>query len=317
MRWAWLLVPMSCTALAAACGDDMTSSPPRGGAPGSPGEDAGASPPPSASDAAPGDAAPPADASGTDDASAGRDLSTDRTKFFGASRCAAANVRLCEDFESGTLDTQTWKVTGVAPTIDASEHARGQRSLHFKKTGSGASYVKETKTFPAKNDTYFGRVFVRFASLPTPPGMTYAHWTILAASGTGTPGEIRVGGQLQNGKNLFGVGTDNRTATGTGDWTTSDADPKGAVRAVPTSEWMCIEWMHDGAASETRFFWDATEHPSLHTTKTVHGGNTNDFVLPQFTNVWLGWDEYQDNTETFELWIDEIAIDDARIGCVL
>ena len=37
-------------------------------------------------------------------------------------------------------------------------------------------------------------------------------------------------GQLQNGKNLFGVGTDNRTDGGTGDWTNSDDDPRGSRR---------------------------------------------------------------------------------------
>jgi hypothetical protein len=51
---------------------------------------------------------------------------------------------------------------------------------------------------------------------------------------------------------------------------------------------------------------------------TPHGGNsTQPFILPQFTNVWLGWQEYQTTTETFEMWIDEIAIDKERIGCVI
>ncbi|PMZ86541.1 hypothetical protein, partial [Pseudomonas sp. FW306-2-11AD] len=91
--------------------------------------------------------------------------------------------------------------------------------------GNGPSYIKESKTFPAKNDTYFGRAYVWFATLAGPP-MSYAHWTFIAASGTNVSGEIRVSGQFQNGKNLFGVGTDNRIDdAGTGDWTTSDNDP--------------------------------------------------------------------------------------------
>jgi hypothetical protein len=80
---------------------------------------------------------------------------------------------------------------------------------------------------------------------------------------------------------------------------------------------VCLEWLHKGDTNETRFFWDATEHPSLYTSSSMHGGNANPYLLPQFTAVWLGWQEYQPATEPFELWIDEIAIDKQRIGCVL
>jgi len=245
-------------------------------------------------------------------------FSTDKTKFFGESRCAKANVDLCEDFESGTLDMSTWSVTGDTPVIDGQQHARGSKALHITKVGDGASYIKETKTFPAANNTYYGRIFVYFKSLPTSPGMSYAHWTFIAASGTGASGQIRVSGQLQNGNNLFGVGTDTGSdPNGSGDWTNSDKDPNGMPLAVPTGDWLCIEWMHDGANNETRFYWDAVEHPSLHTTATMHGGNSNPYVLPTFTNVFVGWQEYQTSSETFEMWVDEIAINGSRIGCVL
>jgi len=262
--------------------------------------------------------------SGTDggaaDAPAGtRNLSTDRTLFFGTSRCAQANVQLCEDFESGTLDTATWTTLGAKPVIDGAQAARGGKALHLMITGNGQTAIREKKTFPEANDTYYGRVFVYFASLPTPAtGFDYAHWTMIAASGTQVMGEIRVSGQMSNGKSLWGVGTDNRVdANGTGDWTNSDGDPNGKPVAVPTGQWMCIEWMHKGDTSETQFWWDGTLHPSLSTTSTMHGGNNNPFLLPKFTQVWIGWQEYQDSTERFEMWIDEIAIDSQRIGCAL
>ena len=255
--------------------------------------------------------------------SGGRDLSTDRTTFFGASRCAQANVQLCEDFESGTLDTTTWTVLGggAKPVIDGVQKARGGKALHLTIMGNGESAIRESKTFPAPNDTYYGRVFVYFASLPTPAtGFTYSHWTMIAATGSQVTGEIRVSGQMSNGKSLWGVGTDNRVdANGTGDWTNSDKDPNGKPVAVPTGQWLCIEWMHKGDTNETRFWWDGVEHPSLYTMpSTPHGGSpTEPYILPQFKNVWLGWAEYQATTEPFELWLDEIAIDKARIGCVL
>lgn len=251
------------------------------------------------------------------DAAMPRDFSTDRAKFFGASRCATAKVQLCEDFESGTLDTKTWTVGGTAPTIEGGQKARGAKALHITKVGNGNSTIKESKTFPAVSNRYWARMFVRFEKMPAAP-MTYAHWTIAAATGSKVAGEIRIGGQFQSGKNIFGVGTDNRTdPAGTGDWTTSDKDPGGMPRAAPLAEWMCLEWLHDGEKNETKFFWDGTEHPSMATTETKHGGNTNPYILPQFNNLWFGWAEYQAATETFEMWIDEIAVDSSRIGCVL
>jgi hypothetical protein len=250
----------------------------------------------------------------------GRNLSTDRNLFFGASRCEDAGFQLCEDFESGTLNPAIWSVTDpTAVVVDTGDHARGTHALHITRAGNGAAYIKETVTFPEPNDTYYGRMFVKFIQLPVRP-MTYSHFTVMGASGTVVDGEIRISGQLPTNTSaptLFGVGTDNRVQdSGTGDWTTSDDDPPGMPLAIPLGEWLCIEWLHQGATNETRFYWDAVEHPSLHTTASQHGGNTNPFILPQFNQVWMGWQEYQTSTEPFELWIDEIAIDPNRIGCV-
>jgi hypothetical protein len=252
---------------------------------------------------------------------AARDFSTNRMDFGlgGPSHCSTANVQLCEDFETGTLDTGTWHVSGTMPTIDGTHVARGMHALHISRNNNGASYIRETRTFPAMNNTYWGRAFFYFHALPQ-PAMGYAHWTFVAASGTGIPGEIRLSGQLSSGRNLFGVGTDSQGHTG--DWTRSDNDPSGHPMAVPTDQWLCIEWLHSGQTNETRFFWDGTEHMSMYTSATDHGTGSGSspgaqYIMPQFTQLWLGWQEYQTSTEHYELWLDEIAIDSARIGCVL
>ena len=312
-------------ATAISCGDSGPSALSNGQTlpPGSGGGDAGSpGPAPTQSSATDGGGAPSTDGGGTADAGVARDLSTDRNKFFGASRCAAAGLLLCEDFESGTLDKTTWTVVGQNPTVDAMQAARGTKALHINVTGNGASYIKETKTFPAPNNKYWGRAFVYFNQLPKPDvdaGFTYAHWTFAASAGTGVKGEIRLSGQLQAAGNIFGVGTDSTPAeAGTGDWTTSDNDPAGAPKPVPTKSWLCIEWLHNGQTNDTRFFWDATEHTSLHTTANKHGGDqANQYIMPSFTQAWVGWQEYQSTTEQFEMWVDEIGIDSTRIGCVL
>ncbi len=80
--------------------------------------------------------------------------------------------------------------------------------------------------------------------------------------------------------------------------------------------------MHKGDTNETRFYWDDVEHPSLYTSATVHGtgdGQTPgaEYLLPDFNAVWVGFQVYQGGGEDYELWIDEVAVDPARIGCVL
>jgi hypothetical protein len=157
-------------------------------------------------------------------------------------------------------------------------------------------------------------MFVYIDALPTAP--MWAHWTLVAGNGQGDGSEIRVGGQWDGQRNRFGVGTDHGP---TGDWTNLDEDPDGHAMAVHEDEWMCLEWLYDGETDQMRFFWDGVEHPSLHATKTDHGGSDVEFVMPAFQSLDLGWWLYQGGPtpDHFDLWLDEIILDDERIGCVL
>ena len=269
---------------------------------------------------------------GDDDAAldAGRDYGTDPAGFYGATRCATANVLLCDSFEGTAIDTTTWQVSGSGsemPSLSIAQAARGTGSLHIvlSKIAQGGGYesqrLNETKTFPAANNRYFGRMFVRFASLPAAP-LDYLHWTIAAGTGDDIPTDIRLSGQFNNdgqGKNLYGIGTDETGLDGgTGDWTQQDNDPANNPTNVPLNKWMCVEWMYDGSANETRFWWNGIEHPSMHTTSTMSGSKTGaPFILPDFTSQWIGFEAYQSTTETLEAYLDELAIDGERIGCNL
>jgi hypothetical protein len=240
------------------------------------------------------------------------------TEFFGASRCANAGLLLCDGFESGTLDSSLWKTKFTAPTFDAQRAARGNKSLHFSTSATGASGIETSAIFPAAKDTYYGRIFIYFDALPSSP--QWAHWTVVGANPTQAStlkGEIRVGGQFDGKLERFGVGTDGGA---TGDWTTLDDDPAGKPGPVPEKRWTCLEWMHDALHDETRLYIDGVEHPSLHTTADMHGGSASaQYALPDFGSVWVGfWNYDQGKTvvpSKFDVWIDEVALDDTRIGC--
>ncbi len=271
------------------------------------------------------DAAPSADAA----VDAGRVFSTDPTTFFGASRCADSGTLFCDGFES-SFDASAYSQavsTGDTLAVDTSQFARGSSSLHVLLNGPGEAELVLKSIFPVVDDRYFGRVFVRFHQVPRAPA-TYAHWTFAAATGTGQAGETRLSSQFEtSGKslgNLFSVGTDTGSEDGgTGDWTNNDKDPGpdgSAPEVIPVDQWLCIEWMNDGTADRTDFWWDGVDHPSLQTYVNVPGrAKDAGYYLPTYTQAWIGLAVYgetgQPTDQQYEAWFDEMAYDTQRIGC--
>jgi hypothetical protein len=100
------------------------------------------------------------------------------------------------------------------------------------------------------------------------------------------------------------------------DWTRLDEDDPNEV---PEGEWVCLEWLNKGDTDEGRVWINDVEHPSLQTSATDHDGDDQEeYLLPEFDAAWFGWWHYQTGTNPpeFDVWIDEIVIDDERIGCV-
>lgn len=247
-------------------------------------------------------------ASGVSAGEAGSDA-----RFFGPSRCGDAHFLLCDGFEDDILDPERWSVEtsegNVAEIVD-DESARGHRSVHLR-AENGFAFLKTQAVFPIEGDRYWARMFLRVERFSTVP---WAHWTVAEAAGEGDGSLIRVGGQFVTTleRNRWGVGTDGGP---TGDWTMHDEDPGTGPKEPPEGEWICLEWMHDGAQDEALFFVDGVHHPSLNTSRTRHGGESVPYDLPSFRSLWFGWWQYQSDREPFDIWIDEVAVDHNRIGC--
>ncbi len=263
---------------------------------------------------------PTADA-GAQTQSVTRDLSTDKTKFLGEPRCPAAAALLCDDFESEQAgagpDSAVWSTSlGYVPNIDTTRAARGSKSLHFHVEGGAPGHIEETKTFPAASDVLYGRMFVWFGALPSGPDM--AKWALVAGA-PAEGAEVRVGGQYlasDGNHDLWGVGSNFGS---TGDWFRPDRDPQGAPQ---TGAWICLEWLFNGSSDEMQVWLDAVEQPSLHTTATdyLEGDEMGQiFNISKLTKLDIGWWAYESDTvpSPIDVWIDEVVIDDERIGCVL
>jgi hypothetical protein len=179
----------------------------------------------------------------------------------------------------------------------AREGKRGSKALHISTAAGGTQnygYITEKKSFPATNNTLYGRMFVWFEDALTTDG----HFTLAEGAGTGNAAMIRFGGQNK----FLGVGTD---AGASGDWTDKDNKP------IPTKTWICTEFEFKGDTHEFSVWWDDMERPALH--RGPSNGHSG-FVMPQFNSLWFGWWMYN-MAEPQELWIDEIAVDFKPIGC--
>lgn len=275
--------------------------------------------------AAAGAAQPPVAQSDAGPATSARDYSTDKSKFLGSSRCdqaKAAGVQFCDDFEQteGGNPGPAWSYPfGFMPTIDSKHAARGTRALLFANTTGNPGHIEETSTFPAANNSFYGRMFVWIDQLPT--AADGAHWALVGAKGDGNPAEVRVDGQLVStpapGHNFYGVGSDFGDS---GDWHTSGTEPQSSAQE---KVWTCLEWRFKGDTSETQVWIDGVEQVSLHTTsKEFRPGDQEmgkTFTHPTYQRLRIGWWIYQNNSvpAANNVWLDEIAIDDERIGCVL
>jgi hypothetical protein len=254
-----------------------------------------------------------------------RDLSTDKAKFLGGPRCDKAGALLCDDFESeaagAPADPNVWtpvlsNASSLAQ-VDSARAARGTKSMHLRAASGQIALLENTKLFPAMKNTVYGRMFVWIDALPTAPDN--ARFLLASATGTNLKTEVRLLGQyrLEESRNLLGVGSDLGES---GDWYTAGKEPGSVPRA---KDWMCLEWLFKGDTSETRVWVDGTEQTSLHTTATEFRDGDQEmgkkFVHPEYTKLRVGWWLYQSDATpaSYDVWVDEVIVDDERIGCVL
>jgi hypothetical protein len=78
--------------------------------------------------------------------------------------------------------------------------------------------------------------------------------------------------------------------------------------------WHCAEWHIDGKNQSYAFYYDGTEVTSI-TINNGAGNYTGSDIPMAFTDVRVGWNNYQSAAPGFVAYIDEVALDVNRIGC--
>lgn len=259
---------------------------------------------------------------GAVDAAGGDDASHDAASTGDAALalCDRSGLLFCEDFEAlpiGAASNATsaaWDVEAANGqlAIDAT-HARGQRALKVSTTGNGRGRLTVSGLSPSNNSLH-GVAHAWVTAFPTAPD--YAHYTLVEFAGTGDGTLLRpIGGQYApaQGANpagsFWGVGSDGGP---TGDWT-------NWRRTAPSvsGQWLCLEWHLNAIDASVDIWIDGVAKPELSVTRTMHGGAQVDLVFPAIDRAWFGWWLYQASPtpSTFEVWLDDLALASARLGC--
>jgi hypothetical protein len=214
------------------------------------------------------------------------------------SLCATAGVRLCESFES-TLGS-AWsllQMNGTA-TIDTSRAYRGTHALHMQGSAvnAGATIVTgiaETMTL----ETVPPDIYVRaFYYIPAAPVNDEALFSMVE---TAAPND--------------GVGLFDRAG---GAFATDDSVSPGEYTSathVPLNSWFCVEWHVHVATDDTGYvhiFVDDSEVADLEQSQAT--SPANGFGL---LSVGAVFDSPTFPNPLSESWVDEVAVDNARIGC--
>jgi len=246
-----------------------------------------------------------------------------------------------DDFEAhttGQLPGAPWKEetykSGATIVVDQQHAFSGTRSMHVH-TPRGATYRRGYMAIhlhgplPELQTAMYGRIVVWLDKAPeaaalmaldgrrtSPPGPLPMHWTILQGEGRSADDRYnsiyRLGLLEQGGTQLMAnfettppVKTDCM---------------QQSKRTLPVRRWACLEWDMAVATNEMQFWIDGK--PIAHVqggagAKACSGHDLQDRWLapPRFDSLYIGFERYMDTVNDQNLWIDDVALGQQRIGC--
>jgi hypothetical protein len=229
--------------------------------------------------------------------------------------CANHNYQLCIDFENG-IDTTTWS-GGNAAAVETTHVAHGAHAYHlYSMAGQPAGGVLYTTKLGTLSNQIWGRVYVHFQ-----PGAPGNHGNLIAAYDglpTAPPNVTFKGNWYEMGWQFDGIMGVFHLAN----------NMERPLRSMPliVDQWYCLEFLFDGSKTDMQRWWINGQEAAYY----MPGGGPAVIQIPQFKTVTFGFTPYGkldlkmpdgkgDQTETRVLtdaWIDDVAFDTQRIGCI-
>ena len=233
--------------------------------------------------------------------------------------CETASHLLCENFETALVgdvpDPALWSLQlgeGSTIVVDDTHTAGGRHAVRIEVTQDRQwAYLQNTSLFPAAGQGFWGRLFFRIgAERPDNEGLV--HWNLIEAMAEHDPIRMyRYGGISvpELDRNYFNWNHEMRPRPDGFSELSQDDHLDARVRAAM---WHCVEWHFDVATNTSRFFWNGEEREALRISQQADGVP---FEMLPFRALNVGFTLYQPILQDYVVWIDEIAVDETRIGC--
>ena len=246
-------------------------------------------------------------------------LTTDPTgASTGAPAQGCADLPLCDDFEAaapgGPPDPATWSVvspdcsgTGKLAISEEQAHS-GARSVKVDGGGGYCDHVflAHSAALDSLGPIVHGRFFIRLGAALGDGHVTFA--AMNDAANNNSP--LRIGGQAK-------ILMWNRASD---DATLPVLSPAGIALSValPVDQWACLEFKIDESTGHLQTWVDGAEVAGLHldgepTPEIDQQWLSKPDWKPTITDLKLGWESYAGATMT--LFLDDVALSDAPIGC--
>ncbi len=224
--------------------------------------------------------------------------------------CDKSGALVCEDFESGKIDSSKWSIfmNQSAVTVDMPKvPGRGKYALHVTPTSPTAEVehfgsITSTKVFPIAGKSLFirGMVFLEGIS-------THRHMNVFRSIGGNRGLDYVV--NATPAWNAPYLPTSFRLLwyhDGGGEPVEFYGKPP---TQTPMGKWACWEWEIRGSNNELHFWLDGVKPPGLFIPAAMN------WTAPTNARMRFGMESYHAVSPGFSLWIDDIAISDKRIGC--
>lgn len=243
---------------------------------------------------------------------------------------SAAAADFTDDFESrtpGQLPGAPWQEatyeSGAIVTVDAGHAYSGRQALHILNP-RGANYrrgyvaIHLGGPLPRLRSGFYGRAMVWLEAAPVAlPGAPPVHWTLLQGEGRSADDRYNA---------IYRLGLEQRDGLGlmanyeTTPPVRTDCKQQSQL-ALPVARWACIEWRFAAATQELEFWLDGRRITHVRErAKKADACRGDDLggvwrAPPAFDSFYLGFERYADSTNDQNLWIDDVALSNQRVGC--
>ena len=225
--------------------------------------------------------------------------------------CDNAAFLVCENFEAAAIganpDGWDLRPSGVWGGNDMGvtdeQAAWGSQAFRVRSGETGAQWLTYMGDISAFADGHWGRMYFRMSDpVPWPAGGVI-HGDLFEARGNwmGSTHQVRWA-VINNASMLHNWGYNVQTSNA------GEFIYETGYDYPWTRDWLCIEWHHDRAAQTATLWVDGEE--------LVAVTADEDPQLPVFDDISVGWANYQTASPEFVVYIDEVVLDDERVGCL-